>query len=412
MNPYFIIILVCLVIISSFFFTVLSKKSGIPSVLMLLVLGMLISLGFDIFEVKFINVQPFVEIFGIVGLIMIVLEAALDLELKHSKRKLITRAFLISVLQLLLTAGFLGLILRIWVCEDWFTALLYAIPLSIMSSAIIIPSVSNLSPEAKEDLTYESAFSDILGIMFFYFLLGNHGESSVGKIALNISTEVLIMLVISLLVGFAMIWLVQNIKSNVKLFLLISILLILYSVGKLFHVSSLIIILLFGLILKNYTVFFRGRMSRHINKEIIDVVYRDFNLITIESSFVIRTLFFVVFGMTISLAAVFKLKVIGLSLLMLVFMYAVRLLVLWVFFKGKVKPHIFIAPRGLITILLFYSIPKEFQTDNFEPGILLFVIIFSALIMTYGLIKDKRIAKLRAEEEEMNDSEAEFEELT
>jgi NhaP-type Na+/H+ or K+/H+ antiporter len=64
---------------------------------------------------------------------------------------------------------------------------------------------------------------------------------------------------------------------------------------------------------------------------------------------------------------------------------------------GKnVKTLTLIAPRGLITILLFFSIPVAFQQDAFDPGILLYVIILSSLLMTYALIDDKK-QKLKLE---------------
>jgi hypothetical protein len=53
-------------------------------------------------------------------------------------------------------------------------------------------------------------------------------------------------------------------------------------------------------------------------------------------------------------------------------------------------PQLFIAPRGLITVLLFYAIPEEAKIETFEPGILLFVIIGTSLIMTAAMIYDKK----------------------
>ena len=49
----------------------------------------------------------------------------------------------------------------------------------------------------------------------------------------------------------------------------------------------------------------------------------------------------------------------------------------------------FIAPRGLITILLFYTIPKAYQLEGFDEGILLYTILLSSLIMTVSLIIGK-----------------------
>ena len=57
-----------------------------------------------------------------------------------------------------------------------------------------------------------------------------------------------------------------------------------------------------------------------------------------------------------------------------------------VFIGKRIVPQIWIAPRGLITVLLFYAIPANYQTDLFNPGILLFIIIATSLVMTIGLI--------------------------
>jgi len=104
---------------------------------------------------------------------MIVLEAALELELKREKLWPICKSMLIALLGLVASAWVAALILNQFI--DGMTmqsAWLYATPLSILSSAIIIPSVSGLKESKKEFHIYESTFSDIMGIMMFYFLVG------------------------------------------------------------------------------------------------------------------------------------------------------------------------------------------------------------------------------------------------
>ena len=67
----------------------------------------------------------------------------------------------------------------------------------------------------------------------------------------------------------------------------------------------------------------------------------------------------------------------------------------------NITPELFLAPRGLITILLFYAIPKELlveEISNTVDGILLYVILISCLVMTWSMIKEKR--KLEIQEEE------------
>ena len=98
-----------------------------------------------------IDFFPILEVIGIIGLIMIVLEAALELELKKDKIKVILKSLIIATFGLGFSLLAAAVILFYLVPDmDWFTAILYATPLSILSSAIIIPSVGNLSEEKKE----------------------------------------------------------------------------------------------------------------------------------------------------------------------------------------------------------------------------------------------------------------------
>ena len=53
-----------------------------------------------------------------------------------------------------------------------FVSLLITIPLSILSSAILLPSIDSIEENKREFLIYESTFSDIVGIIVFYTVLG------------------------------------------------------------------------------------------------------------------------------------------------------------------------------------------------------------------------------------------------
>ena len=99
-NAYILIIAASVLIIVSYFFNVLSRKTNIPSVLMLLILGILIHQFFELSEIPNLNLFPILEVFGIVGLIMIVLEASLDLELSKEKMPLIIKSFFVLTFNL------------------------------------------------------------------------------------------------------------------------------------------------------------------------------------------------------------------------------------------------------------------------------------------------------------------------
>ncbi|MEW7278458.1 cation:proton antiporter [Aquimarina sp. 2201CG1-2-11] len=375
----------------SFIFNGVAKKTNVPAVLLLIVLGIILQYILKAFGVgDAINFFPMLEVLGIVGLIMIVLEAALELELKGDKLIPIVKSFSIALLGLVASTFIAAVILKALI--DGMTmqsAWLYATPLSILSSAIIIPSVSGLSDLKKEFHIYESTFSDILGIMLFYFLAGRLNpaeDSGVVGFFLNLILTV----VISLVVSYAIILIFQKIKSQVKLFLLIAVLLLLYALGKKMHLSSLIIILIFGLVIANMKLFFRGKLREYLDLEKAKSIYHELHVITAETAFVVRTLFFVIFGITIVLSSLLSLKVTLISILILISIYVIRFGLLRLFMGKDISPQLYIAPRGLITVLLFYAIPAEATIEGFEPGILLFVIIGTSLIMTGGMIKDKR----------------------
>ena len=68
-------------------------------------------------------------------------------------------------------------------------------------------------------------------------------------------------------------------------------------------------------------------------------------------------------------------------------------------FQGKdIFPQLFLAPRGLITILLFFAIPEETRNANEEiEGVLLFIILTTCLIMSWALVVQKNKEKLQKE---------------
>ena len=389
LSSYNLIIGVSVIIILSFLFNGLSKKTNIPAVLMLIALGVGLQYLLDYWDAGNVDFFPVLEVLGIVGLIMIVLEAALELELKREKLVPILKALGIALIGLLASAWVAALILYNFIPEMTMqSAWLYATPLSILSSAIIIPSVLGLSSVKREFHIYESTFSDILGIMMFYFLTGKLNPAEDGGI-IGFSGNLVLTIVISLVASYGIILIFQRIKSQVKLFLLIGVLLLLYALGKKMHLSSLIIILIFGLVIANMKLFFKGKLSKFLHYEKAHHIYHELHTITAETAFVVRTFFFVIFGLTIAIASLWNVDVALISLLIIASIYGIRFVLLRIFIGADILPQLFIAPRGLITVLLFYAIPVEAQIDSFEPGILLFVIIGTSLIMTLAMIYDK-----------------------
>ena len=198
--------------------------------------------------------------------------------------------------------------------------------------------------------------------------------------------NILITLGVSVIIGYLMVILLDRLKSKVKLFLLIAVLVLIYSIGKLLHFSSLIMILVFGLILNNKHIFFTGKLKQLINHDALRKVQDDFHMLTMESAFFIRTFFFVIFGMTLNLQTLIDLKSAIISIAIVGAIFLIRFLLLKIFTRRRILPELFISPRGLITILLFFSIPVLNQDNNFNTGILLYTILITNLIMAIALM--------------------------
>ena len=401
LSTYHLIIIFSVTIIISYFFNLYAKKSGVPAVLMLIGLGVVINYSLRFSGLSKPDLLPILEVLGVVGLILIVLEAALDLQLLKEKVGLIIKSFLVALIGLAATAYLAALSLNFLMGTELLNALLYTIPLSILSSAIILPSIDDLSEEKREFMIYESTFSDIIGIVGFYSVLTMAGSKTGESVYSEVFGSIVFTIIISVLISYILIYVFQNIKGHVKLFLLIAILLLLYAIGKMFHLSSLIIILIFGIILNNYKVFFRGGLIKLLNQEKVEEVLDDMKVITAESAFVVRTFFFIIFGWSVYLGSLLSFKVIGIGLVILTIIYLIRAIVLFLFNGKDILTQLFLAPRGLITILLFFAIPEELSIGPELQGILLFVILISCLIMTWSMINSKnKLAKIGEYEEE------------
>ena len=74
------------------------------------------------------------------------------------------------------------------------------------------------------------------------------------------------------------------------------------------HLSSLIIILVFGLVIANVKLFFPGKAKAFLQRKKMKQVYHELHIITMETAFVVRTFFFVIFGYYHSTNLIAKLK--------------------------------------------------------------------------------------------------------
>jgi Kef-type K+ transport system membrane component KefB len=318
------------------------------------------------------------------------------LTISKEKLPLIARALSSAAVLLGVTSGLIALIFMSFYETSFKQALIHAIPLSIISSAIAIPSVKSLEHSTREFVVYESTFSDVLGIIFFNIVLTDH--TSGWNSLVNFSWELTLIFAISILSTSFLIFLLNHSASRIRFFLVFAILILTYSVAKSWHLPSLILVLIFGLVLNNFGLLDYRITRKVFNFERISEISREIRLMTIETAFIIRTFFFLLFGYSINLALLANTEVMWVGALIIAITLLLRFLFLRYFLRIYSASLMLITPRGLITILLFYSIPVGQRMEKLSEGVLFIVIGFTAVMMTVGLLIDKETAKERMEE--------------
>jgi len=396
LNAYSILIILSILVVLSYLFNYLSAILRIPSVLLLIGSGIGLKFAAIYFGFELPPTKTLLEILGITGLIFIVLEASLDLTIQRKKLRLIGRAFFSALILLAFTSVCIAFIFAQYYHTNFNQALVHAIPLSVISSAIAIPSVSNMDEEKREFVIYESTFSDILGIVFFNYVVMDH-PSGLGA-AFEFGGDLIAIVAISIVSTIALIFLLNHSTSHVRFFLTFAILILTYSIAKYFHLPSLILVLCFGLVLNNFGHFYHPLIGKYLSLEKLKDVSKELKLMTVETAFIIRTFFFLLFGYSINLSLLASQEVLLIGAAIIAITLLLRFVFLHYFLKINSAPLTLIAPRGLITILLFYSIPEDQKLQSLSEGVLFIVIVFTGLMMTLGLLLNKQNPKERIED--------------
>lgn len=393
-----IIITLCVLVLLSYFFDLTSKKTRIPSVILLLLVGWGVRQISYYLDINVPDLSEVLPIVGTFGLILIVLEGSMELELSKSKKTLIFNSVLMSILPMAVLGVALAYIIQLVDDVPFKIALTNALPLCIISSAIAIPSVRALAKKDREFVTYETSISDIIGIIAFNFISLNEvfGWATFG----NFFLQILLTLLISFagIIGLSV--LLNKINHSVKFIPIIILLVLFYAITKYFHLPGLIFILLFGMFLGNLNLLYKTKWAQTFHVESLKKEFVRFNEIVAETTFLVRTLFFLLFGFLIETSELLNLSAlpwaIGITLAIFIIRYAFLKL-----FKVKEKTLYYIAPRGLITILLFLSIAPEEIVSTINKPLVTQIVILSSLVMMIGLMVNKKMDIVEGSQEQV-----------
>ncbi|WP_301102397.1 hypothetical protein [Propionivibrio sp.] len=153
----------------------ISRIVGLPSVVVLIATGLVGKPVLAAFDLTIAGIDTAVPVIGTVGLVLIVLEGALDIELRRERLQAAAKAFVMAGAGFVACTAAFASMAVVTLTLPWFQATLLAVPFAVISSAVAIPSSAFLPPSGREFVVYESSVSDILGVMVFFALLNSDG---------------------------------------------------------------------------------------------------------------------------------------------------------------------------------------------------------------------------------------------
>jgi len=217
--------------------------------------------------------------------------------------------------------------------------------------------------------------------------------------------QIIGVIVISLVITYVLFRLMQQIDHKVKFFLILALLILVYAFGKVLHLPALVTIFIFGAFLSNVKSLLPPFLRKTLDLKTTEKELHEFHILTAESTFLVRTFFFLFFGFSIQISDFTSPGPLINGLLIFLVMFVLR----YVYFtatslKLKPSPLVYMSPRGLISILLFLQL-KEVAFINFEESpiderMLLIVILSSMLVMLLGTMKKDKKKDIIVEDDE------------
>lgn len=358
------------------------RRFRLPTVVLLIVAGLIARQILEALGLRFHWVDPIVPVIGTLGLILIVLEGALDLEVTRERQGLIITALASSLLGFLATLAAFALLFRFVLHFATPNAMLAAIPFAVISSAVAIPSALGLPDRPREFVVYESSLSDILGVLVFYAWLSSEG--SLEGFALDLFGGGAISLIVAVAAAVALWFFVNQIVGHVRFLPLLAGLVCLYAIGKELHLSPLIIVLVCGLLINNPHLITWHAKLRALHTDGYGQTLREFKGLVAELTFASKSFFFLLLGYWTDVQQMMSVEAWLISIVGIAIIVASRFVILKLLGQDAVAQLVWIAPRGLITVLLFLSARDTGRLEAFPFGAVMLVVLGTSMLTAFS----------------------------
>jgi potassium/hydrogen antiporter len=365
-------------LIFAYLLDIVGRRFRLPSVILLLVTGMAARQLLDRLDVHLTWVNALVPVVGTLGLILIVLEGALDLALRRDRMTLIARSATAAVLGFAGCMVVLAALFHYSLGLDVFVAALAAIPFAVISSAVAIPSAAGLGQEPREFVTYESSISDIVGVLVFYAWLGSGGET--GAFLGDLFGGGAISLLVAVAAALGLLHLINRIEGHVRFLPLLAGMMLIYGIGKELHLTPLVLVFVCGLLLNNPQLLGRAPWLGKLLRDGYDDTLKEFKGLVAELTFAVRSFFFLMLGYWTETRHMVSLQAWALAAAVVVVVYASRFAILGALRQNESRRLLWLAPRGLITVLLFLAAMETGTLESFPFGAVMLVVLSTAAL--------------------------------
>jgi len=365
------------------------KKTGIPDILFLMILGIIIGPVLGIIQPE--AVLEIVPYFAAVALIIIMFDGGLNL---HIGKVLKTAHFaiILVIVGFALSVGIVAGLAHYGLGWEWIDSILLGTIVGGSSSIIVFGLVQKIriSDDAKSMLSFESALTDIFAVIiaFVLFEAALSGELSLDLLGITIGKAILVGLVLGFGVGIPWMFVISKLKNAQHSYMLtIGMVFLLFFLATSFGESGALTALVFGLMLGKKTYFSR-LLKVKFPEDTID------NSLHNQVTFLVRAFFFVFVGLLASFA---QLEYVIFGIVAAIAIYIGRIIItksvlVRGFSKLDKRVTSVMIPRGLAAAVLA-TFPLSMGLPNAEayPQIIFFVIFTSVLITTIGLGGAKKI---------------------
>ena len=365
------------------------KKTGIPDVAFLMILGVIIGPVLGIIQPDaVIQIVPY---FAALALIIIMFDGGLNLDLKQII-KTAHFSFTLAILGFILSVVITTLAIHYTLDWSWLESILLGSIVGGSSSAIVFGLVRNIriSEETKNMLSFESALTDILStiIAFILFEAILAGQFDLQILQETIGRAIVVGLVLGFGVGIPWMYVSTKLGNAQHSYMLtLGVLFVLFFLANSFGESGALTALVFGLMLGNKN-HLAGILKFKLPRiELDDPTHN-------QLTFLVRSFFFVFVGLMASIGQ-FEYVVLGIGITIAI--YFGRMIVSKITLTKKFslldrKVTYSMIPRGLAAaVLATFPITLGLPHAEAYPQIIFFIILSSVIITTIGLGRSKKI---------------------